>query len=187
MKHKSIEERCNYNTHRLAVRSWKHEVKDLDSKKKFARTVIEILTPNVTKSLPDGWQDISTLEHAQQWIEDRDAESHFVTIQLLSTNETVGFLFLYESDTGNTYYDLRFGYLLSEEVWCNGLGTELVEGLINWCQAEGDIKSISGGIDNDNIGSIKVLEKTGFSPSSMDNPTEEVIFYEHQFDVSKIK
>ena len=183
MKNNSIEERCNYNTHRLMVRSWKHQVQDSDSRNKFARTVIEILTPIVTKSLPDGWQNISTIELALQWIKARDDESHFVTIQLLSNKETVGFLFLYESDRENKYYDLRFGYLLSEKVWGKGLGTELLEGLINWCQAEGDIKSISGGVERDNIGSIKVLEKTGFSPSAIDNPTEEVVFYEYRFDI----
>ncbi len=183
MSDNSIEERCNYNTDRLWVRSWKHIVKDLGSKYKFARIVIEILTPNVTKSLPDGWQNISTIEHAQKWIDARNDESHFATIQLVSTNEIVGFIFLYESGTENKYFDLRFGYLLSEKIWGKGLGTELLEGLINWCQAEGDIKSISGGVETENIGSIKVLEKTGFSPSALDNPTEGLVFYEYRFDI----
>lgn len=185
MKNKTIEERCNFNTQRLEVSSWTNQVKGLDFEKKFANKIIEILTPNVTKALPDGWQNISTIDDAQEWTKDRDKKSHFVTIQLLSTNETVGFIFLYESDSEYNYYDLRFGYLLSEKVWGKGLGTELIEGLIKWCKTEGDIKSISGGVETDNIGSIKVLEKTGFSISTVDNPTEEVIFYEYQFDIEE--
>lgn len=183
MKNISIEERCNFNTPRLSVQSWKHQVIGLDSKKRFARRIIEILTPNVTKSLPDGWQNISNIDDAQEWIENRDDESHFVTIQLLSTNETVGFIFLYEFNSRHKYYNIRFGYLLSEDVWGKGLGTELLEGLIKWCQAEGDIKSLSGGVETDNLGSIKVLEKTGFTASTIDNRTEKVVFYEYQFDI----
>ena len=182
MKDISIEERFNYTTNRLRVRSWKHHIKDLDSKEKFARRVIEILTPDVTRSLPEGWQNISTVEHAKQWIDARDDESHFITIQLLSTDETVGFIFLYESDNEDDNYSLQFGYLLSESVWGKGLGTELLNGMIDWCKAQRDIISISGGVETDNIGSIKVLEKTGFSRSTLDNPTDEVVFYEYRFD-----
>lgn len=185
MINKTIEERCSFSTQRLSVSSWTNQVKELYSKKTFAKKVIKILTPNVTKALPDGWQNISTIDGAQKWIKDRDNESHFVAIQLLSTNETIGFIFLYESDSERNYYNLRFGYLLSEKVWGKGLGTELIEGLIKWCRTEGDIKSISGGVEADNVRSIKVLEKTGFSASTADNPTQEVVFYEYQFDIEK--
>lgn len=182
---KTIEERCSFNTPRLSVSSWSNRIKGLDSEKIFVEKVIEILTPNVTKALPDGWQNISTIGGAQEWINERDKESHFVTIQLLSTNETVGFIFLYEAESEQKFYDLRFGYLLSEEVWGKGLGTELIEGLIKWGKTEGDIKSISGGVETDNFGSIKVLEKTGFSASTIDSSTEQVVFYEYQFDIEE--
>jgi len=39
--------------------------------------------------------------------------------------------------------------------------------------------------DNFDIGSIKVLEKTGFSVSIADNPAEGVIFYEYKFNVEE--
>lgn len=185
MIYTTIEEKCSFSTHRLSVGSWTNQVKDMKSKKKFEEKVIKILTPNVTKALPAGWQNISTIDGAKKWIKDRDKESHFVTIQLLSTDETVGFIFLYESDSGDNYYNLRFGYLLSEKVWGKGMGTELIEGLIKWCKSEGNIKSISGGVETDNIGSIKVLQKTGFTPSEKDNQTQGVVFYEYQFDIEE--
>ncbi len=143
------------------------------------------MTPKVTKALPAGWQNIKSILDAQQWIKERDDEGHFVTIQLLSTNEIFGFIFLYESDSKLNYYDLRFGYLLSEKVWGKGLGTELIQGLIKWCKEAGDIKSISGGVETDNVGSIRVLEKTGFTASTVDNSTEQVVFYEYQFDIEE--
>jgi len=93
MKDKTIEERCNFNTPRLAVSSWRNQTKEQDSEKKFTQKVIEVLSPNVTKALPDGWQNISTIDKAKEWIKDRDEESHFVSVQLLSSNETIGFIF----------------------------------------------------------------------------------------------
>jgi ribosomal-protein-alanine N-acetyltransferase len=185
MTNRTIEERCNFDTKRLSVSSWTNQVKGLDSEINFAEKVTEILSPNVTKALPDGWQSIDTINGAQEWINERNKESHFVTIQLSTTNERVGFIFLYESDSEHEFHDLRFGYLLSEKVWGKGLGTELIEGLIKWCKKEGNIKLISGGVETDNIGSIKVLEKTGFSASTVDNQTEGVIFYEYQFDIEE--
>ena len=183
MNESTIEHRCSFKTARHSVESWKNLVNNEQSKNHFAEKVIGILTPNVTKALPEGWQHINTLEKAKGWIAERANESHFLTIRLLSTNETIGFLFLYESDPEHSYHDLRFGYLLSEKVWGKGLGTELVEGLIDWCKASGDIKSLSGGVEPGNAGSIRVLEKAGFSISTMDTPTDQVRFYEYKFDL----
>lgn len=185
MKDKTIEQKCNFNTQRLSIGSWTKQVMERESENIFANKVVEILTPNVTKSLPFGWQNIKTITDARQWIKERDEEGHFVTTQLQSTNEIIGFIFLYESDAKFNYYNLRFGYLLSEKVWGNGLGTELILGLINWCKEAGDIKSISGGVETNNIGSIKILEKTGFSASTIDNSTDQVVFYEYQFDIEE--
>ncbi|PWD99627.1 GNAT family N-acetyltransferase [Marinilabilia rubra] len=182
MSNSTIEERCNFETQRLTVGSWTAQILEGNSELNFAEKVIEILSPNVTKALPDGWQDITTINHAQEWISEREKESHFVTIQLSSINEIIGFVFLYETDAENEYHDLRFGYLLSERVWGKGLGTELIDGLIKWCKKQGDIKSISGGVETDNIASINVLEKTGFSVSTVDKKRKGMVFYEYQFD-----
>lgn len=181
MRNKVIEQRCNFKTLRLQVSSWTKQMMSTRSANNFVNHVIRILSPNVTKSLPSGWQNINTETEAQQWLRERDRESHFLTVQLLSTNEIIGFIFLYESDGEPDYYDLRFGYLLSEQVWGKGLGTELIQGLLNWCKETGDIRSISGGVEADNTGSIKVLKKAGFSTSNVDNSADHVIFYEYQF------
>ena len=185
MKQKTIEKRCNFKTDRLSVCGWASLYADKESKNNFDKKVISILTPKVTKSLPDGWQNIKTVTDAQSWIRDRAEESHFVTVQLKPTNEIVGFIFFYESDFQESSYKLRFGYLLSDSVWGKGLGVELIKGLINWCKAEGNIISISGGVETDNVGSIKVLEKTGFSPSTIANRTEDTVFYEYLFNTEQ--
>ncbi len=61
----TIEERCNFKTQRLAVNSWTNQLNGMDSDKSFAKEVIEILSPNVTKALPDGWQNITTIKETK--------------------------------------------------------------------------------------------------------------------------
>ena len=185
MKNKTIEERCSFDTQRLRVSSWTKQIKGPGLERKFAKRVVEILTPDVTKALPAGWQNITSAEDALKWIRDRDQESHFLAAQLSSSGETVGFIFLYEYMPGHKYFDLRFGYLLSEEVWGIGLGTELIEGLINWCKAAGDIRSITGGVETTNIGSIRVMEKAGFTISKTETPLEDVVFYVYRFSPTR--
>jgi len=179
---KTLEHKCNYRTERLLIRSWTHHNKGLATNESLEEDIINILSSKVTNSLPDGWQRINTSSDAQKWMEDRDEESNFLTVELLATNEIIGFIFLYELNSEKNSLDLRFGYLLSESNWSKGFGTELVKGLVKWCETMKTINSISGGVEIDNLGSIRVLEKTGFSPSTIDSPSENVIFYELKFN-----
>lgn len=173
---------CKFETERLVVEDWQNQNEDVSAKLKFAQEVIRILTPNVTKSLPDGWQNIKSLDQVNNWIFDRANESTFLTVNLRSNKRLIGFIFLFETESENKMTDIRFGYLLSETFWGKGIGTELVDGLVDWCRTNENIKSLSGGVENDNIGSIKVVEKTGFSLSKDSSPSDKVLFYEMLFD-----
>lgn len=123
---------------------------------------MKLLTPGVTKSLPSDWQNIDTIEKANGWINKRSEESAFLTILYKPTGSIVGFMFLYADNPSSRPVDIRLGYLIAESWWGIGLGSELVGGLVQWCISTEAINSISGGVEKDNIGSIKVLEKNGF-------------------------
>ena len=166
----------NFKTSRLSISNYTLYKTLTD--KDFAKEIIKILTPNVTKALPDGWQNINNSSRANNWIKERNKESTFLIVQSITSNEVIGFIFLYPTYLKKEHIDLRFGYLLFESYWGKGLGTELVKGLVNKCQEMGNIKSISGGVEKENIGSIKVLEKCGFHALSQEEKTENVIFYE---------
>jgi L-amino acid N-acyltransferase YncA len=58
----------------------------------------------------------------------------------------------------------------------------LIGALVEWCKNNDNIKSLSGGVESDNIGSIKIMEKTGFSLSRKSNPSDQVLFYEIVFN-----
>lgn len=180
---KSVEHRCAFETERLSVKSWTLQVNEPSNEQAFAKTVIGILTPEVTKSLPDGWQQIKELDKAINWIKGRAEESAFLTIQHLDSLAVVGFLFLYESYASDNRLDLRLGYLLAESVWGRGLGSELIKGLVNWCEHQSDVKSLSGGVEVNNIGSIKILEKNGFDLLDSEEKSENIVFYKKRFSI----
>jgi RimJ/RimL family protein N-acetyltransferase len=171
---------CEFRTERLSVKDWLYRNK-AEEQHDFSDKVISILSLKVTEALPDGWQNINTTEQAKQWILDRAKEGVFLTVFQQSNQELIGFLFLYESEAENQYIDLRFGYLLAEEAWGKGFGTELIRELVAWCEKQGNIQSLSAGVEHDNIGSIKVMEKTGFSISAERKLSDDVIFYERKF------
>ena len=132
--------------------------------------VLKIMSPKVTKSLPPGWQNINSLEQADNWLNEQREECCFFIIQSKNNHKIIGFLFLYESPVLSASIDIRVGYLLSEEYWGKGLASELIGALITRCESLGTINSIIGGVEPENKGSIRVLEKSGFT---IDNETNE--------------
>ena len=150
----------------------------------LAESVLKIMTPNVTKDLPNGWQHMDTFDKAKNWLIERKNDSNFYAIILTETNEIIGFLFLYIENKTNESCDLRLGYLLAEPIWGKGIGSELVKGLVEWCENSKIIDSISGGVKKNNVGSIKVLEKNGFYKSNKELPGD-MLLYKNDLDLKK--
>ena len=163
--------KCNFNTDRLSV------VQVMDSSQTIAPDkIIGILSPEVTESLPPGWQNISSEDSASDWLEDRLSESSVLLIKTTDDEKSIGFIFLYREE--ESPFEIRFGYLLHKDVWGKGLGTEVLNGFIKWCRADGRIKSIDGGVATNNKGSIRVLEKLGFT--QMEIEQENTLFYQYK-------
>lgn len=57
---------------------------------------------------------------------------------------------------------LEIGYTLSPAYWGKGIGTEVSKVLVDYCFTNTDANEVVAVTDLDNIGSQKVLEKTGF-------------------------
>ncbi|MDR2238092.1 MAG: GNAT family N-acetyltransferase [Chryseobacterium sp.] len=58
---------------------------------------------------------------------------------------------------------IEIGYTLGENYWGKGLGTEVCKALVTYCRSLNTHKNIVAVTDLDNIGSQKVLTKSGFS------------------------
>ncbi|MGO4291713.1 GNAT family N-acetyltransferase [Chitinophaga sp. RAB17] len=57
---------------------------------------------------------------------------------------------------------LEIGYTLSPKYWGKGIGTEVSRALVDYCFTNTSADEVVAVTDPDNIGSQKVLEKTGF-------------------------
>lgn len=174
---KLLEEKCHFGTDRLQVKSLKGFSSSHGDVNALARRIQSILTPAVTESLPDEWQEVSTIEKAQQWLAARIKEGAVFTIQTKSEASLVGFLFLnVEEGLDARSSDVLLGYLLAEEAWGEGLGSELVAGLVRWCEEAGFVASLAGGVDIENAASRRVLEKNGFKVMDHDELSSDVLF-----------
>jgi len=164
----------NFETPRLIVKHCTSSHLFLEEYKE--NTILNILTPLVTKALPKGWQNVNTKQAAVAWLKDRLAESEILLIVSKTKAELIGFIFLNPVLRALKIYNIRFGYLLAEQSWRKGLGTEIVLSLIEKSKQLECIGSILGGVSPENIGSIKVLEKCGFK--TITDPSNPVLFYE---------
>lgn len=175
-----LSQRCLFNTERLSVERIKSQALDEEAGL-LTLKVLDLLTPAVTRSLPSEWQNITRLEDANIWLQQRIEESSFLAIRLRSTNDIIGFMFLYDDDEKLQLLDLHIGYLLGEAYWGRGYGSELIKGLVDWAYLDEHIHSLVGGVEVGNVGSIKVMEKNGFCLSNLKGPAEDVIFLEYVF------
>ncbi|REC60205.1 N-acetyltransferase [Chryseobacterium pennae] len=66
---------------------------------------------------------------------------------------------------------IEIGYILGENYWGKGIGTQISKALVSHCLSTDEKKDIVAVTDLDNIGSQKVLIKTGFN--RIENLVEE--------------
>lgn len=145
-----------------------------DAKVDLIRRIVELLTPQVVKSLPSHFQNISSLGSAELWLNRIISESRCLVVKSSENNLIIGFIFLYESDDGSAH----IGYLLGEEYWGQGYAKEFLNALIIWCRESGSISKLVGGVEPDNVASASLLKKVGFIECSDDNSS--VVFYEYE-------
>ncbi|NND92797.1 MAG: GNAT family N-acetyltransferase, partial [Granulosicoccus sp.] len=134
--------------------------------------VQEILTERVTQNLPPSWQGSYNLTRAHHWINDRDKEGTNLLAVDKAGKQAIGMIILFESEASS---NLRLGYMLNESAWGKGFASELVGGFVNWCRHH-DIHSVTGGVEQSNIASRRVLEKCGFQAEPDTHETGEQLF-----------
>lgn len=153
-------EGLRFETARLRCGPWIEEATrvgvDLD------RTVADLMTPRTTKMLPETWRGEFTIERARGWIEEREADSTTLLVTERATDLPVGLVILAEMPSEGDDVDVRIGYLVSEQQQGQGIGTELVAGLVDRIRHLPEISTMTGGVAPGNAASIRVLDRAGF-------------------------
>lgn len=156
-----LESLCAFHTERcqfIGYHPWAQQSQS-DPQALLAQ-IAALLTPKVTRSLPGGWSAIESLEQAQQWLQARLTESAVFLLLERSSGTLLGFVFLYQDEATSRLY--RLGYLQAESSWGKGYASEWLAGLLQWCRASEAVETLLAGVEPDNPGSIRVLEKNGF-------------------------
>ena len=86
-----------------------------------------------------------------------DKYGYNMIVELKETGAPVGTCCAYP-ENGN--YDI--GYCIAKDHWKEGLGSEMIEALLQWIRAEGGT-SVSGEVADDNKASVALLHKFGFT------------------------
>jgi len=169
---------------RLIVKEW-HSLMPGDwEQEDLAVVLIELLSPPVTRSLPEAWQGQYTRERAGAWIEEPDQEGTTLLAISITDRKPIGLMILFESDKdGAEPLEIRLGYLLAERAWGKGYAAEMVEGLVRWSRTQESISGVTAGVERENSSSRNVLEKNHFQlvpPSASGDPggdTGELIYH----------
>ncbi|WP_419535813.1 GNAT family N-acetyltransferase [Endozoicomonas sp.] len=131
-----------------------------------------LLTSAVVANLPPYFSGIDSKATAHAWLERMLRDSRLFLVKSKS-DVLIGFLFA-SSEKG---HDAHIGYLLSEDTWGKGFGTELLQGFIEYVPQSTTWDKLIGGVSQDNAASAHLLKKLGFveQPGRSGN----VVFYEY--------
>lgn len=160
---------CEFETLRLVLKEWhsfkpgERDERDLDE------VIVSILTEPVTRALPSAWQGEYSIQRAENWVAERDAEGTTILAVSRDTRLPIGLMvlsLLQEDDVGSP--EIRLGYLLAESAWGSGMATEIVAGFLEWCRTRDFRGTITAGVERDNYASRRVLEKNGLVSNSLE-------------------
>ena len=80
-------------------------------------------------------------------------------LRLTEQQQAVGYLFVFP-EPENSY---RLGYVFDEAQWGKGFATEAMQGLVAYLKEHEQAACFVAGVEPENAGSVKVLNKLGFS------------------------
>ncbi len=165
MKHPASPLSLAFNTPRLAILTVAPPLLNDPPAPTLLNTIVKILTPTVTASLPSYFSNVHSPSQAKIWLEKITSDSELLAITAQDSHTIMGFIFIHESDNGCA----QLGYLLGEEYWQQGFAKECLSGLLTHCQIFKRYRTFTAGVDKDNIASANLLVKMGFKRENDNN------------------
>ena len=151
-----------FETDRLAIAPWGREIGAAAARARLGAALAPLLTPEITHRLPASMGFDPARDRIGTWIARADGDAAVYTVRLRDGGALAGLMLLFEAPDSPDGAALMLGYFLGPAFHGRGLGSELVAGLVMALDKE-PARRLLAGVDADNIGSQRVLEKAGFS------------------------
>lgn len=151
-----------FETPRLRVRPWRES--DADALYKYARD------PEVGERA--GWPPHQSVRESLTVIREIFSNGRTWALELKETGEPVGCIGYYkwkESNIAIGEHDAELGYWIGKPYWNQGLGTEALRGMVDYCFHKKGFLTLWGDFLVDNPASGRVMEKCGFRDTGMTN------------------
>ena len=118
--------------------------------------------PKIARNLMDGFPNPYTPADADQWLQLATTADPVTNFALEIDGEAGGGVGLMLRQ-GNFRRSAEIGYWLAEPYWGRGIATEATIALTEWAFATFDLCRITAGVFSWNPGSMRVLEKAGYT------------------------
>lgn len=149
------------NTDRLIIQDWANVLALKPERDALLRELEPMLTPAITTYLPLNMGFPGSYASISDWVDDRIAEADVMCIHIRDTQKLAGLLFCFTEPDSDDVPVIHVGYFLGEEFWGRGIGTESLGALVSEFRTRSPIR-LEAGVDRENIGSARVLAKSGF-------------------------
>ncbi|KZN67097.1 GNAT family N-acetyltransferase [Pseudoalteromonas luteoviolacea] len=131
-----------------------------------AAVITGILTPDTAAFLPADWQICPAAKHAFDWLSNKliDCEIYLALPTGAMEHESLELqnvplgLFIVHLEQSIAH----IGYLINAQYWHQGYGTELLCGCLTYLRTHSLVKTVYAGVDPNNLGSVRTLEKCNF-------------------------
>jgi [ribosomal protein S5]-alanine N-acetyltransferase len=109
------------------------------------------------------YESFEDTKKQMEWYEKSYAEDTGGPWKIIDKNskEKIGVVAYYKHD--KQHRKAEVGFWIFPQYWSKGIITECLEAVIDYCRKEKRIHRLEAFVENGNIASMKVLEKTGFA------------------------
>jgi RimJ/RimL family protein N-acetyltransferase len=121
-----------------------------------------------------------TLEQEKNFIENISKQNNALFIIAEVEGKIVGNLNFSGGARPRISHTGEFGVSVLKEYWGQGLGTELIRFLIEWCKQSGVIRKVNLRVRSDNYSAIHVYKKLGFNEEGV--ITREFLINDRLYD-----
>ena len=119
-----------------------------------------------------GWPPHQSVEESLRVIREFFSNDHTWALELKETGEPIGCMGYYpygESNIGIGQEDAELGYWIAKPLWNQGLCTEALQAMVDWCFREKGFQTLWSDFFVDNPASGQVMKKCGFADTGQTN------------------